>query len=53
MARDLGWTVQTSPVDQGPAVRADVRTEYRLRETLGVLFYRLVGGSTTISAPVF
>jgi uncharacterized SAM-binding protein YcdF (DUF218 family) len=53
MARDLGWTVQTSPVEQGPAVRADVRTEYRLRETLGILFYRVVGGSTTISAPVF
>jgi uncharacterized SAM-binding protein YcdF (DUF218 family) len=53
MARDLGWTVQTSPVRDGPAVRPDVQTEYRLRETLGVLYYRLTGGSSGVSAPVF
>jgi uncharacterized SAM-binding protein YcdF (DUF218 family) len=53
MARDLGWTVQTAPVRDGPAVRADVQTEYRLRETLGVFYYRVTGGSSGISAPVF
>jgi uncharacterized SAM-binding protein YcdF (DUF218 family) len=53
MARDLGWTVQTSPVLDGPAVRADVQVEYRLRETLGVLYYRVTGGPSGISAPVF
>jgi len=53
MARDLGWTVQTSPVRDGPAVRADVQGEYRLRETLGVLYYRVTGGPAGIGAPVF
>ena len=53
MARDLGWTVQTSPVRQGPAVRDEVRGDYRLRETLGILYYRVVGGSSGIGAPVF
>lgn len=53
MARDLGWTVQTSPVTQGPALRDDVQTEYRLRETLGVLYYRVTGGSSGVGAPVF
>lgn len=53
MARDLGWTVQTAPVRDGPAVRADVQTEYRLRETLGILYYRVTGGPSGISAPVF
>lgn len=53
MARDLRWTVRTSPVRVGPAVRADVQTEYRLRETLGVLFYRITGGSSGVGAPVF
>jgi len=52
MARDLGWVVQTSPVREGPAVRDGVRTEYRLRETLGVLYYRVTGGSSGIGAPV-
>ena len=53
MARDLGWAVQTSPVREGPALRDSVRTEYRLRETLGVLFYRVTGGSSGVGAPVF
>lgn len=53
MARDLGWTVQTSPVRDGPAVEAAVQGEYRLRETLGVLYYRLTGGPSGLSAPVF
>lgn len=53
MARDLGWTVQTSPVRQGPAVRSGVQFEYRLREVLGVLYYRVTGGPSGLSAPVF
>lgn len=53
MARDLGWTVRTSPVRDGPAVRANVQFEYRLRETLGVLYYRVTGGPSGLSAPVF
>lgn len=53
MAGDLGWAVQTSPAREGPAVRDSVQTEYRLRETLGVLYYRVTGGSSGISAPVF
>lgn len=52
MAGDLGWTVQTSPVRAGPAVRDDVQAEYLLRETLGVLYYRVVGGPSGLSAPV-
>jgi len=52
MARDLGWSVQTSPVREGPAVRDDVRTAYLLRETLGILYYRVAGGPSGISAPV-
>lgn len=53
MARDLGWTVQTSPVRAGPAVEPAVQNDYRLRETLGVLYYRLTGGPSGLSAPVF
>lgn len=53
MARDLGWAVQTSPVRDGPAVEPAVQTDYRLRETLGVLYYRLTGGPSGLSAPVF
>lgn len=53
MARNLGWTVQTSPVRAGPAVRADVQNEYRWRETLGVLYYRVTGGPSGLRAPVF
>lgn len=53
MARDIGWTVQTSPVRDGPAVRADVENEYRWRETLGVLYYRVTGGPSGVRAPVF
>jgi uncharacterized SAM-binding protein YcdF (DUF218 family) len=52
MARDLGWSVQTSPVREGPAVRDEVRTAYLLRETLGVLYYRLAGGPSGAGTPV-
>ncbi len=46
MATDLGLSVQVSPVQQGPALDSDVRLPYLLRETLGVLYYRLTGGSS-------
>ncbi|MGS0686724.1 YdcF family protein [Nakamurella sp. GG22] len=46
MATDLGLSVQVSPVQQGPALDSDVRLPYVLRETLGVLYYRLTGGSS-------
>jgi uncharacterized SAM-binding protein YcdF (DUF218 family) len=46
MATDLGLSVQVSPVQQGPALDADARYRYVLRETLGVLYYRLTGGSS-------
>ena len=46
MAGDLGLAVQVSPVEQGPALDSDVRSSYVLRETLGILYYRLTGGSS-------
>jgi uncharacterized SAM-binding protein YcdF (DUF218 family) len=46
MATDLGLAVQTSPVQQGPSVREGVETRYVVREALGILFYRLTGGSS-------
>lgn len=46
MASDLGLSVQVSPVQQGPALDSDVRSPYVLRETLGILYYRLTGGSS-------
>lgn len=52
MARDLGWTVQVSPVTSGPAVRDDVEARYVLRETLGILYYRLTGGSSGAGSAV-
>lgn len=52
MARDLGMTVQTSPVTTGPAAAASVRQRYLLRELAGALFYRLVGGSSGAGSAV-
>jgi uncharacterized SAM-binding protein YcdF (DUF218 family) len=46
MARDLGLAVQTSPVTSGPATDDAVRARYITRELAGLLFYRLVGGSS-------
>jgi uncharacterized SAM-binding protein YcdF (DUF218 family) len=46
IARDLGLTVQTSPVTSGPAVDGAVRARYVARELAGLLFYRLIGGSS-------
>jgi uncharacterized SAM-binding protein YcdF (DUF218 family) len=46
MARDLGLSVQTSPVTSGPATDDAIRARYVARELAGLLFYRLVGGSS-------
>jgi len=52
MARDLGLAVQVSPVTDGPSVRDGVQPRYVLREALGVLFYRLTGGSSGVGSTV-
>ena len=52
MARDLGLTVQTSPVTTGPSVADGVAPKYWARETLGTLFYLLTGGSSGLGASV-
>lgn len=52
MARDLGLTVQTSPVTTGPSVAPGVAPKYLARETLGTLFYLLTGGSSGLGASV-
>ena len=52
MATDLGLSVQVSPVDQGPSVRDGVEPRYVLREALGVLYYRLTGGSSGAGSTV-
>lgn len=52
MAQDLGMTVQVSPVQEGPSLRAGAAPRYVLREALGVLYYRLTGGSSGVGTPV-
>jgi len=52
MASDLGMSVQVSPVQQGPSMRDGVKPAYVLREALGVLYYRLTGGSSGAGSPV-
>ncbi len=52
MARDLGLTVEVSSVDRGPAAATGVAPRYLLRETLGTLYYRLVGGSSGLGYEV-
>lgn len=52
MAADLGMTVQVSSVRDGPSVAQGVQARYVLRETLGVLFYRLTGGSSGVGSAV-
>lgn len=46
IARDLGLTVQVSPVEQGPATQSKIRQRYIGRELLASIFYRLTGGSS-------
>ena len=52
MATDLGLTVQVSPVRDGPAVRDGVAPAYVTREALGILYYRLTGGSSGAGSTV-
>lgn len=52
IARDAGLDAQVSPVDAGPAVAQSVEARYLERELLGVLYYRLVGGSSGAGAAV-
>lgn len=52
MARDLGWSVQVSPVRTGPAVAPDLQSRYLVRETLATVFYLAVGGSSGLGSPV-
>lgn len=52
MARDQGLRVGTSSVTAGPAVAADVQLRYYTRETLGTLYYLLIGGSSGSGTPV-
>ncbi|MEP6560310.1 MAG: YdcF family protein [Nakamurella sp.] len=52
MATDLGLSVQLSPVRDGPSTRAGVEARYVVREALGVLYYRLTGGSSGVGSAV-
>jgi uncharacterized SAM-binding protein YcdF (DUF218 family) len=52
MAADLGLTVQVSPVRDGPSVRDGVAPAYVAREALGILYYRLTGGSSGAGSTV-
>lgn len=46
MARDLGLAVEVSPVSVGPSTQRSIEGRYILRELLGTMFYRLIGGSS-------
>ena len=52
MATDLGLSVQVSPVVDGPSTQAGVEARYVIREALGVLYYRLTGGSSGVGSAV-
>lgn len=52
IAGDLGLSAQVSTVRQGPSVRDGVETRYVTRETLGILFYLLTGGSSGAGSTV-
>ena len=52
MAEDLGFAVSVSPVTEGPSVESGVESRYVIRETLGTLYYLLVGGSSGAGSPV-
>jgi hypothetical protein len=52
MATDLGLSVELSPVLNGPSTQSGVQTRYIIRETLGVLYYRLTGGSSGAGSAV-
>jgi uncharacterized SAM-binding protein YcdF (DUF218 family) len=52
MATDLGLSVHLSPVPNGPATQSGVEARYIVREALGVLYYRLTGGSSGAGSAV-
>jgi hypothetical protein len=52
MATDLGLSAQVSPVRDGPSVRDGVAPAYVTREALGILYYRLTGGSSGAGSTV-
>lgn len=52
IAADVGLRVTESPVRKGPATAPELQLRYYARETLGSLFYLLVGGSSHAGAPV-
>jgi uncharacterized SAM-binding protein YcdF (DUF218 family) len=52
IARDLGLAVQVSAVTSGPATAKSVELRYIEREVLGMLFYRLIGGSSGAGSAV-
>lgn len=48
MARDLGLRVEVSSVASGPAAGTGIAPRYLLRETVGTVYYRMFGGSSTL-----
>ena len=52
IADDLGMAAGVSSVRDGPSVRDGVATRYVTRETLGILFYLLTGGSSGAGSTV-
>lgn len=46
IAEDLGLTAGVSSVTEGPAVEAAVQWRYHVRETAGLLYYLVLGGSS-------
>ncbi|HYN73772.1 MAG TPA: YdcF family protein [Nakamurella sp.] len=52
IADDLGLAAQVSSVQEGPSLRDGVETRYVTRETLGILFYLLTGGSSGAGSTV-
>ncbi|WP_239020505.1 YdcF family protein [Nakamurella antarctica] len=52
MAQDLGLAVQVSSVESGLGTASDIAGRYLTRETLGSLYYLLVGGSSGAGGPV-
>jgi len=52
IADDLGLAAQVSSVREGPSLRDGVEARYVTRETLGILFYLLTGGSSGAGSTV-
>ncbi len=52
IAADLGLSTQVSSVTRGPATEPGIEARYVQRETLGMLFYLLTGGSSGAGSAV-